>query len=97
PPPTPWTTRAAISSGSECATAASSVPAARITSVQTSTRSLPNMSPRRPRIGGAQVVLDRRQGRDDRRAEHGVGETAEREDGERQPRMRPRAVHAAIL
>ena len=50
PPATPWMTRAAMSTVSECESAASSVPPARMTSVHTSTRSLPNMSPRRPRI-----------------------------------------------
>ncbi len=50
PPATPCKTRATISSGSESASPASTVPAASTTSVHTSTRSLPNMSPKRPRI-----------------------------------------------
>ena len=50
PPPTPWITRPAMTSDSECASASTTVPAPRRTSVQTSTRSLPYMSPRRPRI-----------------------------------------------
>ena len=86
----------------------SSVPAARITSVTSSRRSLPYMSPRRPMIavptdadeqvggqqpgdaglGRVQGVLHRRQRGDDRRAEHRVGEPAEREHGEDQRRMR---------
>ena len=49
PPPTPWITRATISTSRLCETAASSVPAPNTTSVQTRTCSLPNMSPRRPR------------------------------------------------
>ena len=49
PPPTPWITRATISTIRLCETAASSVPAPKTTSVQTRTCSLPNMSPRRPR------------------------------------------------
>ena len=35
-------------------------------------------------LGRVQVVLDRRQRRHDRRAEHGVGEAGDRQDGERQ-------------
>ncbi len=50
PPPTPWTTRAAIRTGRELATAARSVPAASTASVHSSRRSLPYMSPRRPMI-----------------------------------------------
>ena len=50
PPPTPWITRATISRASVCETAASNVPAPRMRSVQTSTRSLPYASPSLPRI-----------------------------------------------
>ena len=50
PPATPWMTRAGISSGSEVATAASRVPAVRIAKVQSSSFSLPYMSPSRPMI-----------------------------------------------
>ena len=50
PPATPWITRATISTASESATAASSVPAASTSSVQSSRRSLPYMSPSRPMI-----------------------------------------------
>jgi len=53
PPPTPWITRATISRARLCETAASSVPPAKATSVQTRTCSLPNMSPRRPTIAVA--------------------------------------------
>ena len=53
PPPAPWITRATISTVSECDSAPSSVPAAKTTSVQIRTRSLPSMSPSRPRIGVA--------------------------------------------
>ena len=48
PPPAPWMTRATIRTASELPTAASRVPAASTTSVQTSIRSLPYMSPSRP-------------------------------------------------
>ncbi len=50
PPATPWITRAAISIGSEVETAASNVPSASTTSVQSNSRSLPYMSPSRPMI-----------------------------------------------
>ena len=50
PPPAPWITRATIRRSSELATAASRVPAASSTSVYSSSRSLPYMSPSRPRI-----------------------------------------------
>ena len=50
PPATPWITRARISTPRLDDTAASSVPAASTTSVATSTCSLPNMSPSRPRM-----------------------------------------------
>src|SRR5579862_3624784 len=50
PPATPCTTRARISSQSECDNAARSVPTASVPSVQRRTRSLPYMSPSRPRI-----------------------------------------------
>ena len=53
PPPAPWITRATISSGSVLTRAAISVPAERITYVQSSSRSFPNMSPSRPRTGVA--------------------------------------------
>ena len=55
PPPAPWMKRARINSGSELETAASRVPAARITRVQSNSRSLPYMSPSRPRI---EVAID---------------------------------------
>ena len=50
PPPTPWMSRATISTASEVDTAASMVPAARISSVHTSSRFLPYMSPSLPMI-----------------------------------------------
>ncbi len=50
PPAAPWMKRATMISASELDTAAISVPAARIRSVTSSRRSLPYMSPRRPRI-----------------------------------------------
>ncbi len=50
PPLAPWMKRATINTASELDTAASSVPAARTTSVHSSSRSLPCMSPRRPMI-----------------------------------------------
>jgi len=50
PPPTPWMKRAAISSGSELATAPSRVPKPSRIRVQSSSRSLPYISPRRPMI-----------------------------------------------
>ena len=50
PPATPWITRATISIASECDTAASSVPTASTSSVHSSSRSLPYMSPSRPMI-----------------------------------------------
>ena len=50
PPATPWITRAAIRTASEFASAASSVPAASTSSVYSSSRSLPYMSPSRPMI-----------------------------------------------
>jgi hypothetical protein len=51
PPAMPWITRAAISTPIEELTAASSEPAASATCAATKTRSLPIMSPTRPRIG----------------------------------------------
>ena len=48
PPATPWITRATINIPSEVDTAASSVPNARISSVQSSSFSLPYISPSRP-------------------------------------------------
>ena len=53
PPPIPWITRATIMTPIDDATAASSEPAASAISVATKTRSLPIMSPTRPRIGVA--------------------------------------------
>ena len=53
PPPIPWMTRAAMSTPIDEAIAASSVPTARTTRTMSSTRSLPNMSPRRPTMGVA--------------------------------------------
>src|SRR5581483_6741432 len=50
PPPAPWMTRATISSATELETPASSVPPLSTISVHTSRRSLPYMSPSRPRI-----------------------------------------------
>ena len=55
PPPAPWITRATIRTPMDGATAASSEPTARAMSVPTKTRSLPFMSPTRPRIG---VMID---------------------------------------
>jgi hypothetical protein len=51
PPPTPWITRATIMTAIEGAIAARNDPTASATSVATNTRSLPFMSPIRPRIG----------------------------------------------
>ena len=51
PPATPWITRATIITARLGATAASTEPTARATSVPTKTHFLPNMSPTRPRIG----------------------------------------------
>ena len=50
PPPAPWITRAAIITGSDVDSPPRAVPPARTTSVQSRMRSLPYMSPRRPRI-----------------------------------------------
>ena len=50
PPATPWITRATISTASELESAASSVPAASTSSVYSSSRSLPYISPSRPMI-----------------------------------------------
>ena len=55
PPPKPWITRATIITPIDGASAASSDPTASATSVATKTRSLPIMSPTRPRIG---VMID---------------------------------------
>ena len=51
PPATPWMTRATIMIPMFGARAASTDPTASATSVTTKTRSLPIMSPTRPRIG----------------------------------------------
>jgi hypothetical protein len=59
PPPAPWITRPASSRPIEVATADSSVPKQSSTSVITSTRSLPYMSPRRPMIGVPTDALSR--------------------------------------
>jgi hypothetical protein len=59
PPPTPWMTRAMISTPIDEATAARAVPKQRITSTIISTRALPNMSPSRPTIGVATEALSR--------------------------------------
>ena len=116
PPPAPWITRATISSASESDTAASSVPAGRTTSVHSSSRSLPYMSPSRPmidvadrgrqqeagqqpgdaRLGRVEAVLERRQRRDHRRAEHRVGEPGERQHRQDHVRMdRPRRMRGS--
>ena len=50
PPATPWMRRATISTGSDPASAASSVPAASASRVHTSSRCLPYMSPSLPMI-----------------------------------------------
>ena len=50
PPPAPWMTRPTIIGSSDVARAEITVPAARITSVASSSLSLPYMSPRRPMI-----------------------------------------------
>ncbi len=50
PPAAPWMKRATMITPSELETAASSVPPERISSVRSSRRSLPYMSPSRPRI-----------------------------------------------
>jgi hypothetical protein len=59
PPPAPWSTRPATSSSSDEASAASTEPAANTASEMTSSRRLPNMSPRRPKIG-VQIAADSR-------------------------------------
>ena len=59
PPPTPWMTRATIITESEVATAAKSDPTVSATSVITSNRSLPYMSPSRPTIG-VKIAADNR-------------------------------------
>ena len=51
PPPSPWITRATISTARLGAMAASTDPTARATSAATNTHFLPWMSPTRPRIG----------------------------------------------
>jgi len=53
PPPMPWITRAAIMTPIDVATAASSDPIPSATRVTSSIRSLPTMSPIRPRMGVA--------------------------------------------
>jgi hypothetical protein len=63
PPATPWITRATIRTESECESAASNVPPARMTSVHRRTRSLPSMSPTPPEDG-----------RSDRRRQEVAGE-----------------------
>ena len=50
PPATPWMTRATMSTASVVDSAASRVPAASVTSVHTSSRCLPYMSPSLPMI-----------------------------------------------
>ena len=50
-PPIPWMARDTISTPIDCANPASTVPAARQSIVTTSIRSLPTMSPTRPKIG----------------------------------------------
>ena len=52
-PPPPWTMRATIITAIESVVAATTEPTASDASTATSTRFLPNMSPRRPRIGVA--------------------------------------------
>jgi hypothetical protein len=59
PPPAPCTTRPRIITGSEVASAETTVPAPSTTRMHTSTRSLPWMSPRRPRTGVATDALTR--------------------------------------
>ncbi len=58
-PATPWMARPAISSPIECDSAQTSEPRANTTSVPSSIRSLPNMSPRRPMIGVATDAVSR--------------------------------------
>ena len=58
-PPTPWIARPAISIPIECDSAATSDPSPKTSSVMTSSRSLPNMSPRRPTIGVATDAVSR--------------------------------------
>lgn len=53
PPPRPWITRATIISEIECERPASTEPPVSASSVTMSIRSLPTMSPMRPRIGVA--------------------------------------------
>ena len=50
PPPAPWMTRPMTITSSEVESAETSVPTLSMTSVATSSRSLPYMSPRRPMI-----------------------------------------------
>jgi hypothetical protein len=50
PPPAPWMMRPTIIGPSDVASAETTVPAPRMPSVIRSSRSLPYMSPRRPRI-----------------------------------------------
>ena len=50
-PPIPWTTRPRINTPIECASPAITDPKARANKVTTSIRSLPTMSPTRPRMG----------------------------------------------
>jgi len=50
-PPMPWMARARINTVMEWATPARAEPAARASNVTTSIRSLPTMSPTRPRMG----------------------------------------------
>ena len=58
-PPTPWMTRARMSTSMLVASAASREPAPRTASEATSVCSLPNMSPSRPTIGVKTDALSR--------------------------------------
>ncbi len=58
-PAIPWITRPATSTSIECDSAQTSVPTEKAPSTRTSTRSLPNMSPKRPMIGVAIEALSR--------------------------------------
>ena len=58
-PPIPWMARARMSTPMEWATPASTDPRARASKVTTSIRSLPTMSPIRPRMG-VEIEAERR-------------------------------------
>ncbi len=59
PPPSPWITRATIISPIECEIAASPEPTVRLSRTRMSIRSLPTLSPIRPRMGVATAAASR--------------------------------------